>query len=407
MLKSLRSVVQLRRFEWNSTKRKLAKCANVEDLRKMAKRRLPGGVFDYFDGAAEDERTYAENESAFAKVGFKPRVLVDVDGVDTSTSILGQKSPLPLVLAPTGFTRIATSAGELDVARAAGSKGLIYTLSTLGTRSIEEVAQVATSPLWYQLYVWRDRGLSRELVARAREAGYRAIMVTVDTAVFGRRERDVRRGFTLPPKIGLETFIDGAIHPRWTLDFLTHEPITFSAVAGRSNLDGSSAISLADYVNEQFDASLTWDDLEWIRSESGMPVMLKGVQTVADAEIAVKVGLDAISLSNHGGRQLDDAPAPLDLLPQVVDAVGGSIEVYIDGGVRRGSDVVKAVALGARAALIGRSYLYALGAAGQEGVEWVLDFFNAGIRRTMALLGAKTVQDLDRSLVRYKTDDPA
>ena len=399
MFKALRSVIQLRRFEWSSTKRQLNKCANVSDLRLMAKRRLPGGVFDYFDGAAEDERTKQQNEDAFSRVGFNPKVLVDVSRVDTTTTIMGEVSPLPLVLAPTGFTRIAASAGELDVARVASDRKLIYTLSTLGTRSIEEVAAVSSGPLWYQLYVWKDRGLSRELVARARDSGYKAIMVTVDTAVFGRRERDVRRGFTLPPKIGLETFIDGVKHPRWTLDFLTHDPITFSAVAGRADLDGSSAISLVDYVNEQFDSSLTWDDLEWIRSESGLPVMIKGVQSVQDAQIAARVGLDAISLSNHGGRQLDDSPAPLDLLPSVVDAVGDSLEVLIDGGVRRGSDVVKAVSLGARAVMIGRPYLYGLGAAGREGVEWVIDFFEQGIRRSLALVGEPSVQKLNRDFV--------
>ena len=399
MLKALRSVIQLRRFEWNSTKRQLNKCANISDLRLMAKRRLPGGVFDYFDGAAEDERTKKQNEEGFTRVGFSPKVLVDVSRIDTSTSIMGETSPLPLVFAPTGFTRIASSAGELDVARAASEHKLIYTLSTLGTRSIEEVAQVSSGPLWYQLYVWKDRGLSRELVARARDAGYKAIMVTVDTAVFGRRERDVRRGFTLPPKIGLETFIDGIRHPRWTLDFLTHDPITFSAVAGRADLDGSSAISLVDYVNEQFDSSLTWDDLEWIRAESGLPVMIKGVQSVEDAQTAERVGLDAISLSNHGGRQLDDSPAPIDLLPAVVDAVGDSLEVLIDGGVRRGSDVVKAVALGARAVMIGRPYLYGLGAAGREGVEWVINFFEQGIRRSLALVGEPSIRSLSRDFV--------
>lgn len=376
--------------------------ANVADLRALAKKRLPGGVFDYFDGAAEDEHTRRDNEEAFDRIGFRPRVLVDVSQVDTTTTVMGSSIPIPLVLAPTGFTRIATSDGELAVARAAGERGLTYTLSTLSTRSIEEVAAVATAPLWYQLYVWRDRGLSRELVQRARDAGYSAIMVTVDTAVFGRRERDVRRGFTLPPKIGPATIVDGIRHPRWTWDFLTHEPITFSAVAGRSSLDGSSAVSLADYVNEQFDASLTWSDLEWIRTESGLPLMIKGVQTVADAKMAARVGLDAISLSNHGGRQLDGAPAPIDLLPKVVEAVGGEVEVLIDGGVRNGGDVVKAVALGARAAMIGRPYLYALGAAGEEGVGWVLDYFAAGIRRTMALLGTPDVASVTDRYVRRR-----
>ena len=388
MIKTLRSVISLRKFDPNTRRRRLAKCGDIDDVRLLAKRQLPGGVFDYFDGAAETEWSMANNSAAFANVRLQPRVLVDVSNVNTACSVLGQSLPYPYAFSPTGFTRIATSAGELAVAKVAARHGVPYTLSTLGTRSIEEVAKVSSGPLWYQLYVWKDRGLSRELVQRAKAAGYKAIMVTVDTAVFGRRDRDVRRGFTLPPKIGLETFIDGIRHPRWTFDFVTHEPITFSAVAGRGDVDGSTAITLSDYVNSQFDASLSWRDLDWVRSESGLPIMLKGIQTATDARTAVSEGVEAIALSNHGGRQFDGSPAPIELLPDVMDAVGDGIEVLIDGGVRRGSDVVKAVALGARAVMFGRPYLYGLGAAGELGVEWVIDYFNAGIRRTMALVGA-------------------
>jgi len=394
MLKTFRSVVSFRKFDWNRRRRQLAKCANVGDLRRIAKRRLPGGVFDYFDGAAESEWSLANNSLSFDSVHLEPRVLVDVSAVDPSTSVMGQRLPSAFAFSPTGFTRIATSAGELAVARVAAKHGVPYTLSTLGTRSIEEVASVSAGPLWYQLYVWKDRGLSRELVQRAKAAGFKAIMVTVDTAVFGRRERDVRRGFTLPPKIGLETIVDGVRHPRWTLDFLTHEPITFSAVAGRSDVDGSTAITLADYVNSQFDASLSWNDLDWVRSESDLPIMLKGIQSVSDAKRAANEGVEAIALSNHGGRQFDGAPAPIQLLPAVMDGVGDAIEVLVDGGVRRGSDVVKACALGARAVMFGRPYLYGLGAAGEAGVEWIIDYFNSGIRRTMALVGATNLAEL-------------
>lgn len=394
MLKALRSVVSLRKFDWNSRRRRLAKCGNINDVRRLAKRALPGGVFDYFDGAAETEWSLANNTDAFEHVHLQPRVLVDVSRLDTTTTLMGQTMPYPFAFSPTGFTRIATSAGELAVARVAARHGIPYTLSTLGTRSIEEVADVSNGPLWYQLYVWKDRGLSRELVQRAKAAGYKAIMVTVDTAVFGRRERDVRRGFTLPPKIGLETFVDGVKHPRWTLDFLTHEPITFSAVSGRNDVDGSTAITLSDYVNSQFDASLSWRDLDWVRSESGLPIMLKGIQTVDDARIAVGEGIEAIALSNHGGRQFDGSPAPIQLLPGVMDVVGGSIDVLVDGGVRRGSDVVKACALGAKAVMFGRPYLYGLGAAGELGVEWVVEYFTAGIRRTLALIGATNLAEL-------------
>ena len=363
-------------------------------MRALAKRALPGGVFDYFDGAAEDEWSLANNSRAFDDVRLEPRVLVDVSAIDTSTTIMGQQVPYPLALSPTGFTRIAHPDGELAVARAAGDARLPYTLSTLGTRSIEETAAAATGPMWYQLYVWRDRGLSRELVQRARDAGYRAIMLTVDTAVFGRRERDVRRGFTLPPKIGLDTFVDGVRHPRWTWRFLRSEPITFSAVAGRAELDGTRAINLSAYVNSQFDPTLSWRDVEWIREESGLPLMLKGIQCVEDARTAASLGIDAIALSNHGGRQLDGSPAPIELLPPVMDAVGDSIEVLVDGGIRRGGDVVKAVALGARAAMCGRPYLYGLGAGGEMGVRWVIDHLTQGISRTMALVGATSVWGL-------------
>lgn len=416
---TLRSVVALRRFDFNGRRRRLAKCGDIDDVRRLAKRNLPGGVFDYFDGAAETEWSMANNSAAFERVHLTPRVLVDVSHIDTSVTVMGTRMPFPFAFSPTGFTRIATSAGETAVARVAARHGVPYTLSTLGTRSIEEVAaarasvttaavrgqtaakQTATaaSPLWYQLYVWKDRGLSRELVQRAKAAGYQAIMVTVDTAVFGRRNRDVRRGFTLPPKIGLETFIDGVRHPRWTFDFVTHEPITFSAVSGRGDVDGSTAITLSDYVNSQFDASLSWHDLDWVRSESGLPIMLKGIQSVEDAVRARNEGVEAIALSNHGGRQFDGSPAPIELLPSVMDAVGDGIEVLVDGGVRRGSDVVKACALGARAVMFGRPYLYGLGAAGELGVEWVINYFTAGVKRTMALVGATDVASL-RGLVR-------
>jgi L-lactate dehydrogenase (cytochrome) len=404
MFKTIRSVVRLRKFEFNGTKRRLAKVGNVDDLRLLAKRRLPGGVFDYFDGAAEDEMTKVENSSAFSKVELRPRVLVDVSSIDTSTTIMGQPVPFPIALSPTGFTRIAHPDGELAVARVAGAVNLPYTLSTLGTRSIEEVAKVATGPLWYQLYVWKDRGLSRELVERARDNGYKAIMLTVDTPVFGRRERDVRRGFTLPPKIGLETFVDGILHPKWTWDFVRSEPITFSAVAGRKSVDGSTAVTLSDYVNSQFDPTLSWKDLDWIREVSGLPLMLKGIQSVEDAKLAVELGVDAIALSNHGGRQYDGAPAPVALLPRVVDAVGDSIEVLVDGGVRRGSDVVKACALGARAVMFGRPYLYGLGAGGEMGVRWAIDHITSGVTRTMGLIGETSITKLSPGVVTRVRD---
>jgi L-lactate dehydrogenase (cytochrome) len=356
-------------------------------------------VFDYIDGGAEDERTLAANVDAFARTTFRPRVLRNVAKVSPSTTLLGRSIPIPLVLAPTGFTRIADPDGELAVARAAGEAGVPYTLSTLSTRSIEEVAAAGRGPKWFQVYVWRDRGLVKEMLDRASTAGYEAIVLTVDTAVLGRRERDVRRGFTLPPKARLDTLLDGVIHPGWTWGLLRGEPIRFANVVGRDVGDGATAASLADYINSQFDPGLCWDDVDWLRTAWAGPIVIKGVQAVDDARIAADVGVEAIALSNHGGRQLDGAPATMDLVASVAEAVADRVEVICDGGVRRGSDIVKALCLGARACMAGRAYLYGLGAGGERGVAHVLSLLDADVRRTMALIGADSTAGLDRDLV--------
>ncbi len=279
-------------------------------------------MFDYIDGAAEDERTVVRNVAAFGRYEFQPRVLRDVSTLDTSTTILGRPASMPLILAPTGYTRIAHSQGELAVARAAARAGIPYSLSTMGTRSIEEVAAVSDGDKWFQVYTWRDRRLVEELVGRAKAAGYTAVWLTVDTAVLGRRERDVRRGFTLPPKIGPGTLIDGAIHPGWTWDFLRNEPIMFANVVGAQGADGKTPISLAAHVASQFDQALSWNDIDWLRTFWDGPIVLKGIQTVADAKQAVAMGVQGIGLSNHGGRQLDDAPVPLELVEPVRQEIG-------------------------------------------------------------------------------------
>jgi L-lactate dehydrogenase (cytochrome) len=399
ILQTLRSVLRFRRFETDPVARRLASAADVGDLRRIARRQLPRGVFDYIDGGAEDERTLARNEAGFHAIGFRPRVLRDVSGVDPSSTLLGKPLAFPLVLAPTGFTRMAHSQGELAVARAAERAGLVYCLSTLGTRSIEEVAAVGAGRKWFQVYVWRDRGLVEEMLGRAAAAGFEAIVITVDTAVLGRRERDVRRGFSLPPKLGLGTLLDGVLHPRWTLDFVRSEPIAFANVVGRSVGDGSDPVSLAEYINTQFDPGLSWRDIEWFRAKWPGPVVLKGVQTVEDARIAADHGIDAIALSNHGGRQLDDAPAPIDLVAPVAEAVGDRIEILCDGGVRRGSDLVKALALGATACMGGRLYLYGLGAGGEKGVDHALGLVRSGVERTMALCGVRAIPEISADLV--------
>jgi L-lactate dehydrogenase (cytochrome) len=371
----------------------------VADLRRIARRRLPGGVFDYIDGAAEDERTLAANQAAFAAITFRPRVLRGIGEVNPAATLLGQPLAYPLVLAPTGFTRIADPQGELAVARAAERAGLPYALSTLSTRSIEEVRAVSDGRLWFQVYAWRDRGLVKEMIDRAAAARYEALLLTVDTAVLGRRERDVRRGFQLPPVIGPATLVDGALHPAWTLAFIRGEPIRFANVAGRSTGDGATPVTLSDYVNAQFDPGLSWADVDWMRSVWNGPIVLKGIQTVEDAVLAADAGVDAIALSNHGGRQLDGAPTPFSLVAPVADAVGGRTEIICDGGVRRGSDIVKAIAMGASAAMAGRAYLYGLAAAGEPGVDRVLGWLCADMIRTMSLLGTDSIAALDRTLI--------
>jgi L-lactate dehydrogenase (cytochrome) len=407
MVETMRSAMRFRRIQLDPVARRLRGAADVSDLRRIAKRRLPRGVFDYIDGGAEEERTLAANSEAFARVTFRPRVLRDVRKIDMSTTLLGRDLPMPLALSPTGFTRIADPQGELAVARAAARKNLPYTLSTIATRSIEEVAAVSDGPKWFQVYVWRDRALVKDLIQRAAAAGYEALVLTVDTAVLGRRERDVRRGFELPPQLGLGTLLDGVLHPGWTWAFVRAEPIRFANVVGKGVDDGTSAVSLAYQVATQFDAGLSWQDIDWLRSVWDGPIVVKGIQTVDDARLAADMGIEAIALSNHGGRQLDSAPTPLDLVVPVVDAVGDRAEVICDGGVRRGSDIVKAVALGARACMVGRAYLYGLGAAGERGVDHVLAMLDAGMRRTMALLGACTVGELSRDLVDWTPPEGA
>ncbi len=389
-----RSVMRFGEFESDPDRRRLARVADVGDLRRLARRRLPRGCFNYIDGAAEDEVTASRNLSAYANWQFRPRVLRDVSDVDTSGVVLGRKVPFPLVIAPTGFGRIAHSQGELAVARASQRAGIPYSLSTMGTRSIEEVATVHDGRKFFQVYVWRDRKLLSDLLDRAAASGYEAIMITVDTAVLGRRERDVRAGFALPPKLGIGTLIDGLLHPAWTLDFLTNEPITFSNCLGAEGGRGEGAVALADYVNSQFDPSLSWKDIEWFQERWAGPVMLKGIQSPQDAALAADAGIDAVIVSNHGGRQLDGAPAPLDLLSSVRAAVADRCEVICDGGIRRGSDIVKALVLGADSVMAGRAYLYALGAAGEAGVDWVLAHLREGMARTMRLAGIGSTDEL-------------
>jgi L-lactate dehydrogenase (cytochrome) len=404
MWRTFRTTVQFRTMELDPVARRLRGAVNVDDLRRVAKRRLPRGVFDYIDGAAEDERSLANNAAAFTRWEFRPNVLRDVSAIDTSTTLFGRRVSMPLVLAPTGYTRLTHSEGELSVARAAARADVPYSLSTMSTRSIEEVAAVSDGPKWFQVYTWKDRGLVRELVERSAVAGYEVLWLTVDTAVLGNRERDARRGFTVPPKVGPGTLVDGVLHPAWTYDFLTHDPLEFANVAHVPDraARGQANMGRGAYVMANFDQKLSWTDVEWLQSIWSGPIVLKGIQTVEDAERAVAMGVHGLALSNHGGRQLDDAPAPLDLVEPVRQAVQDVATIICDGGVRRGSDIVKAVALGADACSIGRAYLYGMAVAGERGVDHVLAILRNGLERTMALTGRTSLAEIDRDLVRWK-----
>jgi L-lactate dehydrogenase (cytochrome) len=370
----------------------------IEDLRRKASRRLPRAVFDFIDGGAEDELTLRRNHSAFEQITFRPRVLVDTRQRNQSTTVLGQSLKSPLILAPTGLCGMAAPRGEILAARASLNSGVIFTLSSMSAVTIEETARVVPGRHWFQLYVWRDRRLTQSLVERAAAAGYRAMVVTVDVPVLGQRERDLRNGATIPQRVTLRNAFDTLRRPGWLLGMVRNPRIDFVNVARHDG--GRGPLALGPFVNSQFDPSVTWSDLAWFRSIWPGPLVLKGIMSAEDARRAVDHGVDAIVVSNHGGRQLDSLPAAIEVLPEVADAVGANIEVLFDGGIRRGTDVLKALSLGARGCMIGRPYLYGLGAAGQAGVERAVSILRAEIDRAQALLGRPTLADLDRRTVR-------
>jgi L-lactate dehydrogenase (cytochrome) len=392
----LRPLLRPRPLQLDPTERRLSRALTIADLRAVARRRTPRAAFDYTDGAAEAETSLRRAREAFQRVEFQPRVLRDVTAVDTTTSVLGRPSALPLAFAPTGFTRMMQHEGERAVVRVAEAVGIPYALSTLGTTSIEDVAAAAPGARkWFQLYVWRDRGAGKELVERAQAAGYEALMLTVDVPVAGARLRDARNGLTIPPSLTLRTVLDAATHPAWWFNLLSTEPLVFASLT-------SSEGTVAELINRMFDPSLTVRDVEWLREAWSGPLIVKGIQHVDDARMVVDAGVDALVVSNHGGRQLDRAPTPLEVLPAVVEAVGDRAEVLLDGGVRSGADVVAAVALGARACLVGRAYLYGLMAGGERGVRRSVDILAVEIARTLQLLGVDAVGALAPEHVRLR-----
>jgi L-lactate dehydrogenase (cytochrome) len=380
----------------DGTERRLARAATIEDLRRIARRRTPRAVFDYTDGAAGDEVSLRRSREAFARVEFSPSVLRDVSTVDTSCPVLGRPAALPLAFAPTGFTRLMHHEGETAVARVAERVGIPYALSTMGTTSLESLAAaVPGARRWFQLYLWRDREASLDFVSRARAAGYEALVLTVDTPVAGARLRDVRNGLTIPPSITLRTAADAALRPAWWFNLLTTPPLEFASLRSWGG-------TVAELVNKVFDPAATLADVAALREAWPGPLVVKGIQSVDDARAVVDAGADAVVVSNHGGRQLDRAPTPLEQLPAVAAAVGDRAEVYLDGGVMSGADVVAAVALGARACLVGRAYLYGLMAGGERGVQRAADVLGQEIVRTMQLLGVTSVPELtgDRARLR-------
>jgi len=374
-------------------RRRLASALTIEDLRRIAKRRTPRAAFDYTDGAADGEVSLARAREAFADVQFNPAILRDVSRVDTSREVLGKRVSLPFGIAPTGFTRMMHAEGEIAGASAAGAAGIPFTLSTMGTTSIEDVA--ATHPHgrnWFQLYMWKDRGRSMALVERAAQAGFDTLVVTVDVPVAGARLRDVRNGMTIPPTLTPRTVADAIRRPAWWFNFLTTEPLAFAT------LDSWSG-TVAELLDTMFDPTVTYEDLAWIRERWMGKLSVKGVQTVDDARRLAAAGVDAIVLSNHGGRQLDRAPVPFHLLPRVVDAVGSDLEVHLDTGIMSGQDILAAVAHGAHFTLIGRAYLYGLMSGGRDGVDRAIEILKGQIERTMRLLGVATLDELKPSHV--------
>lgn len=402
----IRALLHMSRPKLRRSARALAQAVTIDDLRQQACRRWPRGVRDYVEGGADGEVSLHRNRDAFEAFDLIPSVLVDVSVVDTTTTLLGAHAKLPLALGPTGYTRMMHPDGERAAGAAARDAGVPYTLSTMATVRMEDLAGQVGGDLWFQLYVWRDRTLTRELLHRAADSGYRALMVTVDTPVTGLRVRDVHSGFTLPPRLTPKTLTDMATHPGWCLGLLRGEPITFANFASEISERSEDVMSFAA---RQFDPSVTWTDLEHIRSVWDGPLMIKGILNPRDATRAVEAGVDAIVLSNHGGRQLDQAPAPILALPAVRAAVGDRAELYLDSGIRRGTDIVIALALGATGCLIGRPYLYGLGAAGGPGCTAAIDMLGDELRRAMSLLGicdVSTLREHGRDLVNSNAFEP-
>ena len=380
----------------------ISECYNIEDFRKLAKKNLPSPIFHYIDGGADDETTLKRNTESFAKCDLVPNILASVGEPDLSVKVFGQKIDMPLFLSPTAMQRLYHHDGDKASARAAEKFGTFYSMSTMATSSIEEISDISDGPKLFQLYIHKDQALTDNLIDRCKSSGFKGLCLTVDTVVAGNRERDHRTGFTTPPKLTLESLMSFAAHPTWTINYLTHGKFELANVAHFTKKGSSIAKGVMEYINEQYDPAMSWKDAEYCVKRWNGPFALKGLMSVEDAKKAVDIGASAIMLSNHGGRQLDGSRSPFDQLPAIVDAVGGKIEIIVDGGIRRGTHVLKALAMGATACSFGKGFLFALSAGGQKGVEMVLQRMKDEIRRDMILMGCKSIKDLNPSKIVYR-----
>ena len=380
----------------------LKDCYNFDDFRKLAKKKLPSPIFHYIDGGSDDETTLRRNTESFNNCDLVPSVLADVGKVDLSTTVLGQKIDFPLFLAATAMHRLYHHEGEKATARAAEKMGTMFGISTMATTSIEEIGKLTKGPKLFQLYIHKDKGLTDNLIERCKQSGFNSMCLTVDTVVAGNRERDHRTGFSTPPRLTLGSLLSFALHPGWTLNNLLHKKFELANIIHMTDKGSKIDKSVMNYINEQFDPSMNWKDAEYCIKKWGGPFALKGVMSVEDAKRAIDIGCSAVMISNHGGRQLDGSRAPFDQLADIVDAVGDKIEVILDGGVRRGTHVLKALALGAKACSFGKGYLFALGAGGQRGVESILQKMHDEIKRDMILMGCRSVKELNRSKIVYR-----
>ena len=380
----------------------LKNCHNFDDFRKLAKNKLPSPIFHYIDGGADDEVTLKRNTDSFNKCDLIPNVLTDVSNVDLSTTVLGKKIDFPLFLSATAMGRLYHHQGERATAKAAEKMGTMFGISTMATVSIEEIGDLTNSPKLFQLYIHKDRGLTDNLIERCEHANFDAMCLTVDTVVAGNRERDHKTGFSTPPRLTLGSLLSFALHPEWSLNYLFREKFKLANIVHMTEKGSSIDRSVIGYINEQFDPSMNWKDAEYCVKKWKKPFALKGVMSVEDAKKAIDIGCTAVIISNHGGRQLDGSRAPFDQLAEIADAVGDKIEVILDGGVRRGTHVLKALSLGAKACSFGKGYLFALAAGGQKGLERILEKMKAEIYRDMTLMGCKSVSELSRSKIVFR-----